>query len=269
MRLVGPLALIGGQAGGLPAALQGFDPTLILVLNLVGTFVFGISGGLAAVRVKLDLFGAIVLAAVVGLFGGIIRDVLIGIPPSTFRDWRYLAVVGIAGLVTAFALPLVNRLQRPIATADAAGLALFCVTGSATALAHRLGPAEAVILGAITGIGGGMVRDVLVREIPEVLRGGLYAVPALVGAGIVVAAFKLGDHSVLFPIVGAVVCFTLRMVGLRYGLGLPRADTVAIKHIPGPLDRNKMGDQRRARAESQDAEPRDTTIKDVPPRSGL
>lgn len=233
MRLAGPLAVIGGHAPALPAALHGFDPTLILVLNLAGTFVFGISGGLAAVRAKLDLFGAIVLAAVVGLFGGIIRDVLIGIPPSTFRDWRYLAVVGGAGLVTAFALPVINKLQRPIATADAAGLALFCVTGSATALAHRLGVAEAIILGAITGIGGGMVRDVLVREIPEVLRSGLYAIPALIGAGIVVAAFKLGDHSILFPIVGAVACFTIRMIGLRYGLGLPRADAVAVKGVPG------------------------------------
>lgn len=233
MRLAGPLALIGGQAPALPAALHGFDPTLILVLNLVGTFVFAISGGLAAVRAKLDLFGAVVLAAVVGLFGGIIRDVLIGIPPSTFRDWRYLAVVGVAGLMTAFALPVINRLQRPIATADAAGLALFCVTGSATALAHRLGPAEAIILGAITGIGGGMVRDVLVREIPEVLRGGLYAVPALVGAAIVVAAFELGGHSVLFPIIAAAVCFTIRMLGLHYGFGLPLADTVALKRVPG------------------------------------
>ncbi|MGH2843864.1 MAG: trimeric intracellular cation channel family protein [Solirubrobacteraceae bacterium] len=209
------------------------------MLNLVGTFVFAISGGLAAVRAQLDLFGAIVLAAVVGLAGGIIRDILIGIPPSTFRDWRYLAVVGVAGLATAFALPLINRLQRSMATADAAGLALFCVTGSATALAHRLGVAEAIILGAITGIGGGIVRDVLVREIPEVLQGGLYAVPALVGAGIVVTAFKLGDHSVLFPILGAAVCFTIRMVGLHYGLGLPRADTIAIKHVraSGPEQR--------------------------------
>ncbi len=251
MRLVGLLALIGGRAPALPAALHGFDPTLILVLNFVGTFVFGISGGLAAVRAKLDLFGAIVLAAVVGLFGGIIRDVLIGIPPSTFRDWRYLAVVGGAGLMTTLALPVINKLQRPFVTADAAGLSLFCVTGSATALAHRLGVAEAVILGATTGIGGGMVRDVLVREIPEVLRRGLYAIPALIGAGIVVAAFKLGDHSVVFPIVGAVACFTIRMIGLHYGVGLPRADSVAVNRVPRRPHRR--------RAAQQDEPPRGTS----------
>src|SRR5438270_7443017 len=208
----------------LPPVLRGFDPTLLLVLNLVGTFVFGLSGGMAGVRAQLDMFGAIVLAAVVGLAGGIIRDLLIGIPPTTFRDWRYLAAVGGAGLVTILAHPAINRLQRPIQALDAAGLALFCVTGAATALAHRLGVAEAVILGAITGIGGGMVRDVLVREIPTVLRGGLYAIPALVGAGIVVVAYHAGDRTVVFPIVGAAVCFLMRMAALRYGLGLPRAD---------------------------------------------
>ncbi|HKO27854.1 MAG TPA: trimeric intracellular cation channel family protein [Solirubrobacteraceae bacterium] len=211
-----------------PPLLAGFDPTLLLVLNLFGTFVFGLSGGMAGVRRQLDLFGAVVLAVVVGIAGGTIRDLLIGIPPATFRDWRYLAVAGGAGLVTSLAHPAIDRLQRPIDALDAAGLALFCVTGAATALAHRLGVVDAVILGAITGIGGGMVRDILVGEIPTVLRGGLYAIPALVGAGIVVVAYHAGDRTVLFPIVGAAVCFLMRMAGLRYGLGLPRAADVAI-----------------------------------------
>jgi len=215
-----------------PPVLHGFDPTLLLVLNLVGTFVFGLSGGMTGVRVKLDLFGAVVLAAAVGLAGGIIRDLLIGIPPATFRDWRYLAAVGGAGLLTSLAHPAINRLQRPIQALDAAGLALFCVTGAATALSHHLGVAESVILGAVTGIGGGMVRDILVREIPTVLRGGLYAIPALVGAGIVVGAYRAGDHTLTFPLVGAGVCFLMRMVGLRYGIGLPRADAVALTRVP-------------------------------------
>jgi uncharacterized membrane protein YeiH len=211
-----------------PPLLPGFDPTLLLVLNLVGTFVFGLSGGMAGVRKQLDLFGAIVLAVVVAIAGGTIRDLLIGIPPATFRDWRYLAVAGGAGLLTTLAHPAINRLQRPILALDAAGLALFCVTGAATALAHRLGAVDSVILGAITGIGGGVLRDVLVGEIPAVLRGGLYAIPALVGAGIVVIAYHAGDHTIVFPVVGAVVCFGLRMAGLRYGLGLPGAADVAV-----------------------------------------
>jgi uncharacterized membrane protein YeiH len=214
-----------------PPLLRGFDPTLLLVLNLLGTFVFGISGGMAGVRSQLDLFGAIVLAVVVGIAGGTIRDLLIGIPPATFRDWRYLAAAGGAGLLTSLMHPALNRLQRPIDALDAAGLALFCVTGAATALAHRLGVIDAVILGAITGIGGGMLRDILVREIPTVLRGGLYAIPALVGAGIVVGAWKAGDHTVIFPIVGAAACFLMRMAGLHYGIGLPRAADVAVNGI--------------------------------------
>ncbi|HZE04105.1 MAG TPA: trimeric intracellular cation channel family protein [Solirubrobacteraceae bacterium] len=215
-----------------PPLLRGFDPTLLLVLNLVGTFVFGLSGGMTGVRVQLDVFGAVVLAVVVGIAGGTIRDLLIGTPPATFRDWRYLAVGGGAGLLTAVAYPAIDRLRRPIDVLDAAGLALFCVTGAATALAHRLGVVDSVILGAVTGIGGGMTRDVLVREIPTVLRGGLYAIPALVGAGIVVAAYHAGDHTVTFPIVGALVCFVMRLAGLRYGLGLPSADRVAVTSVP-------------------------------------
>jgi uncharacterized membrane protein YeiH len=216
----------------LPPLLRGFDPTLLLVLNLIGTFVFGLSGGMTGVRVRLDIFGAVVLAVVVGIAGGTIRDLLIGVPPATFRDWRYQAVAGGAGLLTMVAQPAIGRLQPQIDALDAAGLALFCVTGAATALAHRLGALDCVILGATTGIGGGMVRDILVREIPTVLRGGLYAIPALVGAVIVVVAFKAGAHTLVFPIVGAMVCFVMRMAGLRYGLGLPSAADVAVTRMP-------------------------------------
>jgi uncharacterized membrane protein YeiH len=203
--------------------LHGFDPTLLLVLNLAGTFVFGLSGGLAGVQARLDAFGVVVLAVVVGLAGGITRDLLIGIPPQTFRDWRYLAVAGGAGLVTFLAHSTLGRLERPVLVLDAAGLALFSVTGASTALAHHVGAAEAVVLGAITGVGGGVLRDILVREIPVVLRSGLYAIPALVGAAIVVVASESGTHNLAFPIVGAAVCFLIRLAGLYFNLNMPRA----------------------------------------------
>ena len=125
---------------------------------------------------------------VVALAGGVIRDLLIGTPPATFRDWRYLAAAGAAGLVTFAGRPLLERIWNAIQLLDAAGLALFCVTGAAKALEFRLGPAQAIILGAITGIGGGMLRDVLIRQIPSVLQHDLYAVPALAGAAVVVVA---------------------------------------------------------------------------------
>jgi uncharacterized membrane protein YeiH len=203
--------------------LSGFDPTLLLVLNLAGTFAFGLSGGMAGVRARLDVFGVVVLAVVVGLAGGITRDLLIGVPPETFRDWRYLAVAGGAGLVTFLAHPLLGRVARPIDVLDAAGLALFCVTGATKALDHGVAAASAVILGAITGIGGGILRDVLVRRIPVVLREGLYAIPALLGASIVVGASRAGAHGLAAPILGAFACFTIRLAGLAFGLNVPRA----------------------------------------------
>ncbi len=205
------------------SVLNGFDPTLLLVLNLAGTFVFGLSGGLAGVQARLDAFGVVVLAVTVGLAGGITRDVLIGIPPQTFRDWRYLAVAGGAGLVTFLAAPMLERLERPVLVFDAAGLALFCVTGASTALDYRVGAVAAVVLGAITGIGGGMLRDILLREVPTVLRTGLYAIPALVGASIVVVASESGTHNLVVPIVAAAICFVIRLVGLHYDLNVPRA----------------------------------------------
>ncbi|HEX3689521.1 MAG TPA: TRIC cation channel family protein [Solirubrobacteraceae bacterium] len=203
--------------------LRTFDPTTVLVLNLCGTFVFGISGGLAGVRARLDPFGVVVLAAVVGLAGGITRDVLIGRPPATFRDWRYLAVVGGAGLVTWLAAPALDRMQRSIDLMDAAGLGLFSVTGASIALTYRLGAPEAVVLGAISGIGGGILRDLIVREIPHVLRSGLYAIPAIIGATIVVVAQRAGEHGVTFPLVGAAACFAVRVAAIRYDLSLPPA----------------------------------------------
>lgn len=202
--------------------LQAFDPTLLVVLNLAGTFVFGLSGGLAGVRARLDVFGVVVLAAVVGLAGGITRDVLIGLPAQAFRDWGYLTIAILAGVVTLLAPAALTRLERPILVFDAAGLALFCVAGASTALDHGVAPIGAVVLGAITGIGGGVLRDILVREIPVVLRTGLYAIPALLGAAIVVIASARGSHNLAFPILGAAVCFAIRVAGVYFNWKVPR-----------------------------------------------
>jgi uncharacterized membrane protein YeiH len=201
----------------------GFDPTLLLWLNLVGTFVFGLSGGLAAVRARLDAFGVVTLAAVVGLAGGITRDLLIGTPPETFRDRRYLAAVGTAGLVSFFAGSALDRIWRGVQVFDAVGLAVFCVGGASKAVAFGLGPAQAIILGAITGIGGGILRDVLLRETPTVLRRELYAIPALLGGAVVVGAHAAGSVSPAFAIFGACLCFLTRMIGVRYGIDAPTA----------------------------------------------
>ncbi|HET9770746.1 MAG TPA: TRIC cation channel family protein [Acidimicrobiia bacterium] len=199
------------------------DTTLILSLNLVATFVFGFSGGLAAVRARLDLFGVLVLAAVVALAGGITRDVLIGVPPETFRDGRYLAAAGAAGVVCFFGRPILERFHRAVLVFDAVGLSLFCVTGASKALTFGLGPAQAILLGATTGIGGGILRDVLLREVPTVLRSELYAVPALGGAAVVVAAHEAGSDNGTYALLGAAVCLAVRLIGMRYRLNIPIA----------------------------------------------
>jgi uncharacterized membrane protein YeiH len=193
------------------------DPALVLWLNLLGTFVFGLSGGLAAVRARLDVFGVLVLAAVVALAGGILRDLLIGVPPATFRDGRSLAAVGAAGLVCVFAAQVLERGQRSVLLLDALGLAVFTVTGASKALEAGLGPVQAAILGAITGIGGGMLRDVLLREVPVVLRSELYAIPALLGAGVVAAAGGSGAAM----LAGAAACLGLRLLALHLRLDAP------------------------------------------------
>jgi uncharacterized membrane protein YeiH len=211
---------------------RGFDPTLILVLNLAGTFVFGLSGGLAGVRARLDLLGVVVLSFAVALAGGITRDLLIGVPPATFRDGRYLAAAAGAGIVSFLARPTLERRDRALTFFDAIGLGLFCVTGASAALAHHLGPVQSIILGAITGVGGGMVRDLLLREIPNILRTDLYAVPALLGATVLVVAHQAGNRSALSPLAAAGVCIATRLLAVRYGIGLPIAPSERKKAPP-------------------------------------
>jgi uncharacterized membrane protein YeiH len=201
----------------------GFDATLILVLNLAGTFVFGLSGGLAGVRARLDLLGVIVLSFAVALAGGVIRDLLIGIPPATFRDGRYLAAAAAAGIVSFIARPALDRVDHALTFFDAIGLGLFCVTGASAALAHHLEPVQSIILGAITGVGGGMVRDLLLRQVPNILRTDLYAVPALLGATVLVVAHQAGARSALFPLLAAGVCLAIRLTAVHYEIGLPIA----------------------------------------------
>jgi uncharacterized membrane protein YeiH len=198
--------------------------TLLLVLDLLGTFVFALSGAGAALRRRLDLFGVLVLAFVAGNFGGITRDLMIGsVPPEAISDWRYVAVSLVAGVVTFYFFPVIDRLGSAVLLFDGAGLALFAVSGTQKALAFGLNPIMAALLGMLTGIGGGMVRDVLVAEIPIVLRADLYALAALAGAAVVVIAGLLQIPSTAATIVGAALCFGLRVMAIKRGWHLPIA----------------------------------------------
>src|SRR5256885_1845940 len=198
--------------------------TLVLVRDLVGTFVFAVSGAAKGVTSQLDLFGVLVLSFAAASAGSIARDVVIGaIPPAAIGDWRYLAVSGLAGLTTFAWFPVIRRLRSAVLIFDAAGLALFAVSGAQKALAFGLTPVMAALLGMLTGIGGGMVRDLLLADVPMVLRAEVYAVAALAGAGVVVIGATLGLPSAATMIAGAVFCFGLRMLAVRRGWRLPIA----------------------------------------------
>jgi uncharacterized membrane protein YeiH len=196
---------------------------LRLVLDLAGTFAFAVNGALTAVRTtRLDIVGVLTLGMLTALGGGILRDVLTGrLPPVTFSDWRYLTVAT-AGALLAFAAsgPL-GRIRRSIVVADAAGLSLFAVTGAVGTLGAGIGPGQAIILGGITAVGGGTLRDVLIGHIPGVLRSELYAIPALVGAAIAVGAGYAGAGGPVGVAVGAVACFLIRMLGVAFHLDAP------------------------------------------------
>ena len=198
--------------------------TLLVAFDLAGTFVFALSGATAGVKHRLDLFGVLVLSFAAGSSGGIARDVMIGaIPPAAIIDWRYVAVSMLAGLMTFYRYRLINRMSNPVLLFDAAGLALFAVSGAGKALTFHAGPVAATLLGTLTAIGGGMVRDILVREIPTVLRAEVYAVAALIGAAVVVLGSVLHLSSSVASIAGAVLCFGLRFIAMRRGWQLPTA----------------------------------------------
>ncbi len=201
------------------------EPPLLLALDLSGTFVFAVNGALTGLRAaRLDIIGMVALGMVTAVGGGLVRDVLIGaVPPAAFKYWPYLAVAIGGALLAFFFSRVLRRFALTIDILDAAGLSLFCVTGATKSLQYGLGVAPAVILGAVTGVGGGTIRDVLVRRVPTVLTSGLYAIPALVGAAIAVAAVRAGAYGVPAALGAALACFLIRAAGIRYNLSAPVA----------------------------------------------
>jgi uncharacterized membrane protein YeiH len=202
------------------------DLSVVLrVLELVGVFAFALDGALTAMRsAHLDLFGVVTLGIVTAIGGGLLRDVLIGeLPPASLRTWYYLTVATAGALAAFWGHALLSRLSRPILLFDTAGLSLFCITGAQSALDAGLGAGQAVLLGGLTAVGGGTLRDVLVRRVPSILTGGLYAVPALAGAAIAVVGGELGGDTLAWSLLGAACCAALRVGGILRGWHAPRA----------------------------------------------
>lgn len=187
--------------------------TLLLVLDLLGIAVFAASGALTGVQKQLDIFGVVFLAGATGLGGGFIRDALIGATPAAaLGDWRYLAVPAAVGVVGFRIHPTIARLARPLVVLDAAGLGLFAVAGARKALDAGIAAVGACAIGLVTAIGGGIIRDVLVREIPVVLHREIYATAALIGTFVVVVADRLGVPDTLTAVVAIAVTFVIRVV---------------------------------------------------------
>jgi uncharacterized membrane protein YeiH len=193
-----------------------------LALNLMGTFAFGLSGGILGVRKQMDLFGVLVLSVATGLGGGIMRDIILGqVPPTTFTDWRYLTAAGLAGLLVFVWFSRVVHHTKFITTFDAVGLSVFTVTGTTIAIGSGLGPAPAALLGMLTGVGGGVLRDVLAAEVPLIFRSEVYAVASLLGAIIIIAAKQVGFSGIPVEIVSAIATFSLRIVSVQKGWKIP------------------------------------------------
>lgn len=203
-----------------------FTPSVQHALDLAGIFVFAISGALLAVRKNFDVFGIAVLAEVTALGGGLIRDLIIGaVPPAAFTDLGYFVMPLVATVLVFFLHPHVERIQVGVNVFDAAGLGLFCVTGTTKAYEYGLGLTSSAALGVATAVGGGVLRDVLANEVPSLLRWDrdLYAVPAIVGATIVVLCVQFDTLNALTSGIAVVTAFVLRLLAMRYHWRAPRA----------------------------------------------
>jgi|SRR5580704_6957483 uncharacterized membrane protein YeiH len=206
------------------STLQRPSNTLLFAADMAGTLLFGIEGALAAINGDLDLLGLMVLAFSTALAGGIFRDLLIGaVPPSSLRDWRYSAMAFTGAAIVFFMYRFVQGIPgEVILVLDAAGLALFAVAGTEKALLYKMNPFIAVLLGTVTAVGGGTVRDIFLARVPLVLRSDIYATAAMAGAVVMIVGRKLKQSSTWSAVLGGVVCFVLRIVSVWRHWNLPK-----------------------------------------------
>jgi uncharacterized membrane protein YeiH len=203
-----------------------FTPSVQHALDIAGIFVFAISGALLAVRKNFDVFGIAVLAEATALGGGLFRDIVIGaVPPAAFTDLGYFTTPLLAAALVFFLHPHVERIQAGVNVFDAAGLGLFCVTGTVKAYDYGLGLTASAALGLATAVGGGVLRDILANEVPSLLRWDrdLYAVPAMVGATMIALCIRFDALNAFTSGIAALLAFVLRLLAMRYHWRAPRA----------------------------------------------
>lgn len=198
------------------------EHNLFVLVDLLGTFAFAVSGALAAEQRRLDLFGVLAISHLTACGGGVIRDLCLGaLPPVGISDWRYLATSALAAGMAIWARPIIEHLKHPIVFFDSLGLGFFAVIGAHKALQFGHSVEVAIILGMVTAVGGGVARDVLLTRVPIILEKEIYAVAALVGAAIQVLGQLMEWRLAVTPWFGASICFAIRLLALRYTWSLP------------------------------------------------
>jgi uncharacterized membrane protein YeiH len=196
----------------------------LLVADLIGVAVFAASGASAAIAKRFDLFGVAFVGFVAALGGGILRDLVIdAVPPLAFADWRYAITATLASVAVFWLHPQFSRLRRTVLVLDAAGLGLFTVTGTLKALNAGVPPVGACLIGMLTGIGGGLARDLLTGDIPVVLQRDIYAIVALGGAVTVAVLERFGAANPVLLAAAAVLMTAVRLIALRRRWSAPLA----------------------------------------------
>ncbi|MEH0108424.1 TRIC cation channel family protein [Tersicoccus sp. MR15.9] len=203
----------------------------LLILDLVGVYFFAVSGSLLAARQRFDLVGSLLLASVTGLGGGVVRDLVLNAgPPVAFSQPLYLAPPVLAVVTVYFISASVQRFNRLLVAFDAAGLALFCVSGTLLALAAHAHPVAAALLGVTTAVGGGILRDVIANLTPALFdQREFYAIPAFIGATLTAIAASLGVLHPLTTVPIIVFVFGLRVAGRRLRWGIPLASRSVVE----------------------------------------
>jgi uncharacterized membrane protein YeiH len=199
---------------------------VIEVLELVGVSAFALSGAMLAVRRRFDVVGILILAVLTAIGGGVLRDVLLGdVPPAAFVEWQYFVAPVVAAAVTFFFHATIERLEQPVLVLDAAGLGLFCVAGTVKALDYGMDVLPAAALGVTTGVGGGLLRDVVARQTPALVdpESQLYAIPAAAGALVIAVAWELDLYGGALAVATAVAITGVRLVALHRDWRAPTA----------------------------------------------
>lgn len=198
------------------------EHNLFVLVDLLGTFAFAVSGALAAEERRLDLFGVLAISYLTACGGGFVRDLCLGsLPPAAISDWRYLATSAMAAGMAIWAWPVLDRLKRPIVFFDSLGLGFFAVIGAHKSLLAGPSLEVAVILGVVTAVGGGVARDVVLNRVPIILEKEIYALAALVGAALQVLGQRMGWRLAVTPWFAVLACLAIRLLALRHGWSLP------------------------------------------------